>query len=71
LSVVDQEVVRFRAAPRPETAEVSPVPEPYSRRSFLSGVLATGTFTAVAIYLTPGGRTMPEIELRLASGHRA
>jgi multiple sugar transport system substrate-binding protein len=68
LSVVDQEVVRFRAAPRPETAEVSPVPEPYSRRSFLSGVLATGTFTAVAIYLTPGGRTMPEIELRLASG---
>lgn len=44
------------------------MPEAYSRRSFLSGALATGTFTAVTIYLMPGGRRLPEVELRLASG---
>ncbi|MFV2018965.1 extracellular solute-binding protein [Micromonospora sp. LOL_023] len=44
------------------------MPERYSRRSFISGVLATGTFTAASIYLMPGARTPPEIELRLVSG---
>ncbi|WP_326551658.1 extracellular solute-binding protein [Micromonospora sp. NBC_01813] len=44
------------------------MPERYSRRSFLSGVLATGTFTAATIYLMPGARTPREIELRLVSG---
>ncbi|MDG4764006.1 extracellular solute-binding protein [Solwaraspora sp. WMMD406] len=41
--------------------------EPYSRRSFLSGVLATGTLSAVAIYLG-GGRALPDVELRLVTG---
>lgn len=50
------------------------MPEPYSRRSFLTGVLACGITTAGTIYLLPGGRSAPpppgpvETELRLASG---
>ncbi|MGI5213568.1 extracellular solute-binding protein [Plantactinospora sp. CA-290183] len=40
----------------------------YSRRSFLSGVLACGTLSASAIYLLPGGRSLPSVELRLITG---
>ncbi|MFY1636235.1 hypothetical protein ACN27F_23680 [Solwaraspora sp. WMMB335] len=43
-------------------------PEQYSRRSFLSGVLATGTFSAIALYAAPRGRSTPAVELRLTSG---
>lgn len=44
------------------------MPERYSRRSFFSGVLATGTFTAATFYLMPGGRRPPSVELTLATG---
>jgi ABC-type glycerol-3-phosphate transport system substrate-binding protein len=44
------------------------VPEQYSRRSFLTGVLACGTLSATAAYLLPGGRSAPAVELRLATG---
>ncbi|WFE24827.1 extracellular solute-binding protein [Solwaraspora sp. WMMD791] len=44
------------------------MPEQYSRRSFFSGVLATGTFTAATFYLMPGGRRPPSVELTLATG---
>ncbi|MBO4206522.1 extracellular solute-binding protein [Micromonospora echinofusca] len=40
----------------------------YSRRSFLSGVLACGTLSAGAVYLMPGGRSLPSVELRMVSG---
>lgn len=40
----------------------------YSRRSFLSGVLACGTLSASAIYLLPGGRELPSVELRMVTG---
>jgi len=41
---------------------------PYSRRSFLSGVIATGTLAAVATYAAPGGRLQSRVELRLSTG---
>jgi multiple sugar transport system substrate-binding protein len=44
------------------------VPEQYSRRSFLTGVLACGTLSASAAYLLPGGRTAGPVELRIATG---
>jgi multiple sugar transport system substrate-binding protein len=44
------------------------MPDQVSRRAFLSGVLATGAFSAVGIYLVPGGRSLPSIELRLTTG---
>ncbi|MBE1491528.1 extracellular solute-binding protein [Plantactinospora soyae] len=50
------------------------MPDPYSRRSFLTGVLASGTATAGTIYLLPGGRPAPaskpppDTRLRLATG---
>ena len=42
--------------------------EQYSRRSFLTGVLACGTLSASAAYVLPGGRSRPEVELRIATG---
>ncbi|MDG4834512.1 extracellular solute-binding protein [Solwaraspora sp. WMMD1047] len=44
------------------------MPDQVSRRAFLSGVLATGAFSAVGIYLVPGGRSLPSVELRLTTG---
>jgi multiple sugar transport system substrate-binding protein len=44
------------------------VPEQYSRRSFLTGVLACGTLSASAAYLLPGGRSASPVELRIATG---
>ncbi|RKR85847.1 carbohydrate ABC transporter substrate-binding protein (CUT1 family) [Micromonospora pisi] len=44
------------------------MPDQYSRRSFLAGVLTCGTLSAGAIYLLPGGRSLPTIELRLTTG---
>lgn len=42
--------------------------ERYSRRDFLIGALTSGTLTAGALYLLPGGRSTPAIELTLATG---
>src|SRR5690606_19835693 len=42
--------------------------ERYSRRDFLIGVLACGTLTAGSLYLLPGGRSIPAIELTLVTG---
>jgi len=42
--------------------------ERYSRRDFLTGVVACGTLTAAAIYLLPGGRPAAPIELTLITG---
>jgi multiple sugar transport system substrate-binding protein len=44
------------------------MPEIYSRRSFLSGVLACGALSAAATWLLPGGRSPGSIDLRLVSG---
>ncbi|OWV05627.1 hypothetical protein B5D80_17690 [Micromonospora wenchangensis] len=44
------------------------MPEQYSRRSFLSGVLTCGAVSAAAVYLLPGGHRPPPVELRLATG---
>jgi multiple sugar transport system substrate-binding protein len=40
----------------------------YSRRDFLTGVVACSTASAVTIYLLPGGRTTPRVELSLVTG---
>jgi multiple sugar transport system substrate-binding protein len=42
--------------------------ERYSRRDFLTGVLACGTLSAAVAYFAPGSRSRPPAELRLASG---
>jgi multiple sugar transport system substrate-binding protein len=44
------------------------MPDGYSRRDFLAGVLAAGTLSAVAVYFSPGGRPRPSFSLTLASG---
>ena len=48
------------------------MPTRYSRRSFLTGVLACGTFSAAAAYLLPGGQgpvlVTPDVTLKLMSG---
>ncbi|GAA1742138.1 extracellular solute-binding protein [Luedemannella helvata] len=44
------------------------MPDPRSRRSFLTGVLACGTLTAAATYVLPGGRSLPAVELNLVTG---
>jgi ABC-type glycerol-3-phosphate transport system substrate-binding protein len=45
------------------------VSEGFSRRDFLAGVLATGTLSATATYLAPGGRPLPPVRLTLMTGH--
>jgi multiple sugar transport system substrate-binding protein len=44
------------------------MPERYSRRDFLIGALTCGTLTAGSLYLLPGGRSTPAIELTLVTG---
>ena len=49
------------------------MPSLYSRRSFLTGALACGAFSAASVYLLPGGRgpllVTPDVHLNLVSGH--
>jgi multiple sugar transport system substrate-binding protein len=40
----------------------------YSRRHFLTGVMACSAASAVTIYLLPGGRPAPSVELKLVTG---
>lgn len=40
----------------------------FSRRDFLAGALATGTLSAAATYLTPGGRAISTAEIRFVTG---
>jgi multiple sugar transport system substrate-binding protein len=40
----------------------------FSRRDFLAGALATGTLSAAATYLTPGGHALSSAEIRLVTG---
>src|SRR5215468_5681357 len=42
--------------------------EGYSRRDFLAGVLVSGTLSAAALYLAPGGRPLPSVSLALLTG---
>src|SRR5262245_29149256 len=42
--------------------------EGYSRRDFLAGALASGTVSPAALYLSPGGRPLPPIDLTLRTG---
>jgi len=44
------------------------VSEGFTRREFLAGVLATGTLSAAATYLLPGGRLRPSVTLTLVTG---
>src|SRR3712207_3126675 len=40
----------------------------FARRDFIAGALATGVVSAVATYLTPGGRSTPPVEIRFVTG---
>ena len=44
------------------------VPERFSRRDFLTGVLFTGTAAAAATYFAPGGRAIPSVVLNFITG---
>ena len=44
------------------------MPDEYSRRDFLTGVLVCGVVSAAAMYALPGGRSLPQTELKLLSG---
>ena len=53
----------------PTDATGAPAARPrFSRRDFLAGALATGTLSAAATYLTPGGRAVSSAEIRFATG---
>ena len=54
-------------SPTDGTAAAGPRPR-FSRRDFLAGALATGTLSAAATYLTPGGRAISSAEIRFATG---
>lgn len=43
------------------------MPEPRSRRDFLTGVISCGTLTAGTAYLLPGGKSLPAVELNLVT----
>lgn len=44
------------------------MPERFSRRDFLTGVLFTGTAAAAATYFAPGGRAIPSVVLNFVTG---
>src|SRR5690349_17635087 len=48
--------------------EAGALPERYSRRDFLTGVLVTGTLSTAALSLLPGSRSPANVELRLLTG---
>jgi multiple sugar transport system substrate-binding protein len=51
-----------------DAAEAGAARPRFSRRDFLAGALATGTLSAAATYLTPGGHAISSAEIRFVTG---